>query len=484
MGLDDRTGGHNQPRKTRVKRSRPRADEWFDGQPSRINPVCLSRHWGRPLGARTVFMEETLNFESSTRLFSSLCLSLALLGFVGTTTAACDRITPAGNDESTTKMENPGASESEHHPFGRSIWEGDDGKKDAEVRSETADSGRRKESLEKPKDQLSVPARAGAGLPVLCYHHLFEGKGTMGGFNMEPSEFERQIALLKERGYRSVPLDDFRAAAAGRRVPNFPERPVLLTFDDGSLSHHTVAWPILKKYGFTGVLFLYPSIIMVGKPNYMRWNHVRELVKSGVFEAASHTFYHPMLPTMNRTELRSQLVKSKTILEKELGIVVKDLAYPFGLYDERVIQEAKAAGYLAAYTVNLGSNHPGADPFTLSRYMVAAGTGDKSFVGNLEIESPRELKLEPADGSFVKAGQKLALTLPGVDAKSVTAKIGGREVTLKADGSGFSGIIPATNGGRGFLSVVVRAKSSDNRALYRQFLFLDANRYGENGKLP
>lgn len=425
-------------------------------------------------------MEETLKVKSRSTLSLQLWIVLASAAIFGISAMACDR-TPAGSDESTVKMENPGASE--EHPFGRSIWEGsDDGKKEPGAKTETTDSNKTGEG-EKPDRRLSTPLKNGGGIPVLCYHHLFQGKGTMGGFNMEPSEFEKQMILLEERGYKSVSLDDFRAAIAGHRPPNFPERPVLITFDDGSLSHYTVAWPILKKHGFTGVLFLYPSIIMVGKPNYMRWNHVRELVKSGVFEAASHTFYHPMLPTMNRTDLRTQLVKSKATLEKELGITVKDLAYPFGLYDERVIQEAKAAGYLAAYTVNLGSNHPGADPYTLSRYMVTAGTGNNAFVGNLEIESPRELKLEPADGSFVKTGQKLALTLPGVDAKSVSAKIGGKDVVLKADGAGFTGTIPALTGGRGFLSVVVRAKSTDHRALYRQFLFLDGSRYGENGKL-
>ncbi|MBI3396771.1 MAG: polysaccharide deacetylase family protein [Spirochaetia bacterium] len=184
-----------------------------------------------------------------------------------------------------------------------------------------------------------------------------------------------------------------------------------------------------------------------------------------------------MLPTLSRSELKMQLQKSKDVLEKEVGVPVKDLAYPFGLYDRRVIEEAQALGYRAGFTVNLGVNHRGEEPFTLSRYMVTSGTSPAAFLANLEISSPSGVEIEPADGSVVQAGQKIVLKVPGIADGSLALKMGGKGLDVNAAGSGFTTLIPKVSSGRGYLTLVLKAKTPDNRPLYRQYLFLDASKF-------
>lgn len=93
----------------------------------------------------------------------------------------------------------------------------------------------------------------------------------------------------------------------------------------------------------------------------MTWDQLNNALDSGVLDLGSHTLYHPKLPTMSRTLIRKQLLESKQILETKTGRKVIDLAYPFGLFDPRVIEEAKAIGYRMAFTVNPGKiflEHP------------------------------------------------------------------------------------------------------------------------------
>lgn len=340
--------------------------------------------------------------------------------------------------------------------FGRSIWESD----------------------ESPSVQPapSVPVR-GNGIPVLCYHEIFRGSNTFQGFNVTPQAFEEQLKYLSTAGYRTVSLDDFFLAMKGEKPSNFPEKAILLTFDDGFVSNYTEVAPLLRKYGFKGVLFLYPSIISSTRSLYMRWDKVREIVKEGIFEPASHTYWHPMLPGMTREDIRFQLVKSKETLEKELGVTVRDLAYPFGLYDTRVIEEAKAAGYRMAFTINPGANRPGENLFLINRYMLSTDQTLAAFKQKLEMETIINPFSDPPEGSKIRMGSAIRLRLPGIAPESLVVKMRGRQLAVTRNGDEFVTQTQNVSSGNGYLLMTIRARTANGENVYRQMLFMDETKF-------
>src|SRR5690606_7574942 len=95
-------------------------------------------------------------------------------------------------------------------------------------------------------------------VPVLMYHHISPVEGAI---NATPSNFEDQLLWLKRRGYRSLSSDEFAGHLNGRPVP---DRSVLITFDDGYLDNWVYAYPLLKKYGYSALVFLVTSWIHDG----------------------------------------------------------------------------------------------------------------------------------------------------------------------------------------------------------------------------
>jgi peptidoglycan/xylan/chitin deacetylase (PgdA/CDA1 family) len=321
---------------------------------------------------------------------------------------------------------------------------------------------------------------AGPGIAVLCYHQVEAGSKTYGGFNVTPERFEEQLRYLKAEGYESLGQDQMiqiMTGAAQRGATGIPARGVFLTFDDGLISHYRNVAPLLRKYGFRGTLFLYPSVLSSKKKSYMNWEQARELVESGLFDVGSHSVYHPFLPELSPAELERQMRDSKRKLETKLSTRVGTFAYPFGIYDRATIAAARAAGYELAFTINTGVVDPGQDRLLLNRYMVTAGDNLDRFRSYLKLRGPNTMTLQPADGSHVRPGETVTLHLPDVRGDSVRVNLGGRKIELEQQGEVFIGRLPEFGKSRGYLQLEVRAKSREGRSLFRRFLYLDAAKF-------
>jgi peptidoglycan/xylan/chitin deacetylase (PgdA/CDA1 family) len=164
-----------------------------------------------------------------------------------------------------------------------------------------------------------------------------------------------------------------------------PKRSVVITIDDGYSSAYHIAYPILKQYGFTAVLFIYTDYIGVSE-SAMNWDQLREMKANG-FEVGSHTLSHVDLTKKRVDEshqvylerVREELVASKQIIDKELQQNTMSLAYPFGRYNETVLKLSDQAGYKIGVTVKKGGNPFFADPLVLDRNQVLK-TDTKTFV--------------------------------------------------------------------------------------------------------
>ncbi len=177
-------------------------------------------------------------------------------------------------------------------------------------------------------------------VPILMYHHI--AVSPIGSrYYVPPDRFEDEIELLHNWGYTTITTSMLvRAITQGAALP---PRPIILTFDDGNEDNYTNAFPIMRKYGFTGVLYI--VVDYVNTPNYLTADQIKEMAAAG-WEVGSHTKTHPNL--MNSNNVRYEVVQSKIDLEKMLGVPVLTFAYPFGDVGNTAVNYIHFAKYIAA----------------------------------------------------------------------------------------------------------------------------------------
>lgn len=198
----------------------------------------------------------------------------------------------------------------------------------------------------------------------LCYHSIAEGGPPF--LSLSPELFERQLAALRRGGWAPGGRPTLDALASGRRLRT-PH--VFLTFDDGYVDNFTSAFPLLREYGWSAIVFVLPDLVdreaefawpevrghVAAYPEIMRslsWPMVEEMAAAGI-EFGSHTCSHAHLTRLGDEALRQELHDSRSRLRERLGRC-DVLAYPFGEWDARVADAAAAAGYRFAFSVRNG----------------------------------------------------------------------------------------------------------------------------------
>ena len=159
-----------------------------------------------------------------------------------------------------------------------------------------------------------------------------------------------------------------------------PDRPIVLTFDDGFADFHAIALPLLRQYGFTATLFVTTGWIALAGPSptvspgrMLTWDQVCAAVASGV-EVAAHSHSQPQLDQLPDAQLDRELTISKALLEDRLGSPVPGVAHPFGYSSARVRRAVRAAGYRYACAVGNAIANPGRGLFALPRLTVKRST--------------------------------------------------------------------------------------------------------------
>ena len=189
-----------------------------------------------------------------------------------------------------------------------------------------------------------------AKVPVIMYHDILPTKQVF--FDVTPEEFEQHLQMFKEQGVTPISLDQLVMHL--RTGLSLPEKPILLTFDDGYGGHYEYVYPLLKKYGYPGVFSVYTS--NVGKNtgrSHVTWEQLREMVADPLVTIASHSVTHPLdMRVLSEGQIQVEVTESKRELEAQLGIPMRYFTYPSGKYDERVTNWVRQAGYEAALTMN------------------------------------------------------------------------------------------------------------------------------------
>lgn len=212
-------------------------------------------------------------------------------------------------------------------------------------------------------------------IPILMYHGV---DALASVVTLPPNRFRWQMEWLYRHGYKGISLGEIvRCMSTGE---TFPERAVVLTFDDGYQSVYAEAFPVLKQYGFSATVFLVTDFCNkdnrwhsqpqdIPTMKLMTWGQIDEMARFGI-EFGSHTLTHPYLDQLPPDALHDEIVLPKTILEEKLSRPVTVFAYPYGRYSKPA-KELVASVYEAACSTRQGLAHPTSDRFMLERVEIS-----------------------------------------------------------------------------------------------------------------
>ncbi|SDC67390.1 methyltransferase domain-containing protein [Paraburkholderia lycopersici] len=248
----------------------------------------------------------------------------------------------------------------------------------------------------KAKKEISMSR----GLPIITYHHhlpseLKEASRFKNGTVTNTVEsFEAQMAWLHENGYQSMKLAEVEDYLTGRDSRPAGKR-LLITFDDGHLSTARYCYEILKRYGFTAVVFLITGkqpekSIEVLEPDLLQYLSREEMTaQRDVYEYAAHTHdlhsrdeeHRSNLVTRDAQAVMDDVVKCRALVGDSTHF-----CFPFGQYTDSVVDVLIDAGYRYFYTTDKGLAYPepGKDAYLIKRLNVSPRMNVQQFADLVE----------------------------------------------------------------------------------------------------
>ena len=203
-------------------------------------------------------------------------------------------------------------------------------------------------SLLSLREQASSTSALSLSIPILMYHHVGdwgESRAEWAQWVVRSKEFRAQMDWLVANGFHTI---TFRELLAGQKAgESVPAKSVIISFDDGWSAQEGVVRAELEPRGLHAVFFVYTAAVGATPNNsgYISWEQLRILESAG-HEVQSHTVSHGRLTDMPPSQLDREMRESRATIEREMHHSVEVVAYPFGIYDERVMRAASAAGYL------------------------------------------------------------------------------------------------------------------------------------------
>lgn len=208
----------------------------------------------------------------------------------------------------------------------------------------------------------------GVFVPIIMYHNISRDESILNDYTITPVTLEKDLIYLRQKGYTSVFISDLIAYVYDG-VP-LPEKPVVITFDDGNLSNYTLALDVLERQGFKAVFSVTgefcDTAVAENDENpdyaYMTWSDVKKLSENELAEIANHSYYLHSLDERKGAllkesetyeEYRAVLIADTMKLHDKLsdtGISVSAYTYPYGFFDDTSEHIIRICGYKATLT--------------------------------------------------------------------------------------------------------------------------------------
>lgn len=226
-----------------------------------------------------------------------------------------------------------------------------------------------------------------SAVPILVYHRF--APAAVDSMTVRQARFEAHLELLQRLECTIVPLANVVDWRSGRRGA-LPERAVALCADDGHRSQFERMAPAVRERGWPMTLFVYPSAI--SNASYaMTWLQLRSLAADARIDVQSHTYWHPnfardrqrLAPQAFAAEVSMQLRRSKAVLEQRLDTTVSLLAWPFGIVDDTLAEQAAEAGYEAGFVLGNRAATSQDPPFALPRYLMVDSVDERQLAVRL-----------------------------------------------------------------------------------------------------
>lgn len=198
---------------------------------------------------------------------------------------------------------------------------------------------------------------------TLMYHQMLKNESSLGTYIISPDEFELDLKYLSENNF--TPLLPRELAEIVEKKEGMPEKPVVITFDDGHETALDYVLPLLKKYNMKAEINIvgvltdeysgYSDEEKSLSYSYLTWDEIKKLEESGVVEIGNHTYdMHcntwervgcKQKKTESDVEYKNILTKDLSLLQEKIkqnvGITPVTFAYPYGLISEPSLEVVK-----------------------------------------------------------------------------------------------------------------------------------------------
>jgi len=214
-------------------------------------------------------------------------------------------------------------------------------------------------------------------IPILMYHSISYEKGNI--LRVSKESFRSQMKYLKENNYTTLTLDElYLYMKTGKNLPN---KPIVITFDDGYKDNYTNAYPILKEFKLKATVFVITNTIDHEK-NYLTSTEIKSMDLNNI-RIESHTASHEHLDQITYIDTIKTMKTSKSKLENLLNRRIDYIAYPYGGYTENTIKAAKQSCYKLAFSTNLGWVDKNDNIYSLGRIFVNSNLNLEQFKAKL-----------------------------------------------------------------------------------------------------
>ena len=235
-------------------------------------------------------------------------------------------------------------------------------------------------------EELQDPENT-VNLPVLMYHLVLKNPKSKNKFTISQKTFENDLEYIKNNGYTTILVKDLIDYTEGKA--ELPEKPILLTFDDGAYNNYLYAFPLAKKYN---IKFVFSPIaaeaerysqIKDENPNYSHanWEQIREMSDSGLVEIQNHTYNmhcskNPRVGCTKKfgeseetykSKLSEDILKSQEMIEKNVGKKPIAFFYPFGACSKCSEKIIRGLGFKATFLCESRVNKISKNPESLFR---------------------------------------------------------------------------------------------------------------------
>jgi peptidoglycan/xylan/chitin deacetylase (PgdA/CDA1 family) len=216
-------------------------------------------------------------------------------------------------------------------------------------------------------------------IPILLYHSVSQhASKKFRPWAIHPHLFASHIEFLSERGY--TPLSVTQLARIIRsQSQKIPERPVVITFDDGYADFLLNVLPILKRFQFLATLYVstgyvngtskWLSPLDEGHRRMLTWGEI-ELIASEGIEFGTHSHNHLQLDLVPFAQAEDEIMTCKETFKKNLGLSVKSFSFPHGYHSKALLELLRQSDYCSACIVGHSMASSSSDLYALPRIII------------------------------------------------------------------------------------------------------------------